>query len=357
MSLKDELKLWQTARNAFDAGNYEKSLELFGRIPPSATASTNMGLICSAMGDHQKALRRLTDATTRDPSLTIAYFQRGVSHFLLERYRPAGRDFKRAWLSLPRGNEAINHEQLGLRFRLFASEVLFNLGLSRIRLGRMEKGMEYLEKAKLLTMIEDHDVIEDVILHKGEGFPVFSIVRVYPLIATYSFVLQMFFSRYSYILQAPGILYWPSDTKLMGIERKDFMGKATLIAASDPDDLTTGFSGLQLKQQRRQKNLNRQSEAVIARRVTFMSIRASLSPFTLTFISIAEFLFCRIDSLASHLTPSAAAPSVPPSILVTDASTDTNASKALPPRPLVDPLVWRNQRTVPVPVDTELRLP
>jgi hypothetical protein len=34
------------------------------------------------------------------------YFQRGVSHFLLERYRPAGRDFKRAWLSL-RGNEAM----------------------------------------------------------------------------------------------------------------------------------------------------------------------------------------------------------------------------------------------------------
>jgi hypothetical protein len=90
----------------------------------------------------------------------------------------------------------------------------------------MEKGIEYLEKAKLLTMIEDHDVIEDVILHKGEGFTVFSIVRVYPLIATYSFVLQMLFLRYSYILQAPGILYWPSDTKLMGIERKDFMGKA-----------------------------------------------------------------------------------------------------------------------------------
>jgi hypothetical protein len=30
MSLKDELKLWQAARNAFDTGDYEKSLELFG---------------------------------------------------------------------------------------------------------------------------------------------------------------------------------------------------------------------------------------------------------------------------------------------------------------------------------------
>ncbi|KAJ7907019.1 hypothetical protein B0H13DRAFT_1716031 [Mycena leptocephala] len=318
------------------------------RIPPSATASTNMGLICSAMGDHQKALRRFTDATTRDPFLTIAYFQRGVSHFLLERYRPAGRDFKRAWLSL-RGNEAMF---LGLRFRLFASEVLFNLGLSRIRLGRMEKGMEYLEKAKLLTMIEDHDVIEDVILHKGEGFTVFSI--------------------------APGILYWPSDTKLMGIERKDFMGKATLIAASDPDDLTTGFSGLQLKQQRKQKNLNRESEAVIARRVTLVSICAYFAPSVL-FISIPFLLFipplhlpapssspayivspggfrtlflvsCSAQSTHSHHVFNIAAPSVPPLIQVTDTSTNMGADKPLPGVDL------RPQHH-PVPVDAEVRLP
>ncbi|KAJ7751744.1 hypothetical protein DFH07DRAFT_825993 [Mycena maculata] len=242
MLLKDELKIWAAALNAFNGKNYELALELFGRMDKSATISTNMGLLCAAMGHHEKALRHFTDATTRDSYLTISYFQRGVSHFLLERYRPASRDFKRAWLSL-RGNHEINYEQLGLKFRLFASEVLFNLGLSRIRMERMDKGLEYLEKARLLTMIEDHDVIEDVIRQKGEGYTVFSI--------------------------APGVLYWPSDNKLMGIETKDFMGKATLIAATDLDDLTTGFSGLQL---RRQRNLNRQSKAVVARRVTLFSV-------------------------------------------------------------------------------------
>ncbi|KAJ7493715.1 hypothetical protein FB451DRAFT_1077471 [Mycena latifolia] len=242
MSLKDELKIWAAALDAFNSRDYEGALKQFGRINPSATVSTNMALLYSAMGEHQKALRPFTDATTRDPYLTISYFQRGVSHFLLERYRPASRDFKRAWLSL-RGNQAINYEPLGLRFQLFASEVLFNLGLSRIRLGRMEKGLEYLEKAKQLTMIEDHDVIEDVIRHKGEGYTVFSI--------------------------APGILYWPSDKKLMSIERKEFMGKAILIAATDLKDLTTGFSGLQ----RKQKNLDRKSEAITAWRMTLVSVR------------------------------------------------------------------------------------
>ncbi|KAJ6468247.1 hypothetical protein C8R45DRAFT_1018028 [Mycena sanguinolenta] len=251
MSLKDELKLWQDARNGINDGDYKKTLRCFSRMPPSATISTNMGLLHAAMGDHEKALRRFTDATERDSYLTISYFQRGVSHFLLERYRPAGRDFKRAWLSL-RGNEEINYEQLGLNFRLFASEVLFNLGLSRIRLGCMDKGMSYLEKAKRLTMIEDHDLIEDVISQKGEGFTVFSI--------------------------APGVLYWPSEMRLKSIHRKDFIGKATLIAATDLDDLTTGFSGLQMKQKRRQKNLNRQSQAVVARRVTMVSIDTDEPP-------------------------------------------------------------------------------
>ncbi|KAJ7649285.1 hypothetical protein B0H17DRAFT_958528 [Mycena rosella] len=180
MSLKEELTSWVAALEAFNAQNYQRTLEIFSQMERSAVVSTNMALLCTAMGDHERALRGFTDATAKDPYLTISYFQRGVSHFLLERYRPASRDFKRAWLSL-RGHEEINYEQLGLHFRLFASEVLFNLGLSRIRLGRMDKGMDYLEKAKRLTVIEDHDVIEDVIRGKGKGYTVFSIVRLLQL--------------------------------------------------------------------------------------------------------------------------------------------------------------------------------
>lgn len=30
MSLKDELKIWAAALNAFNAGNYRRALELFG---------------------------------------------------------------------------------------------------------------------------------------------------------------------------------------------------------------------------------------------------------------------------------------------------------------------------------------
>ncbi|KAJ7038686.1 hypothetical protein C8F04DRAFT_950869 [Mycena alexandri] len=248
MSLRDELALWAAARDAFNAHNYTMSLQLFARMQQTAMILTNMGLLYAAIGEHEKALRRFTDATTRDSYLSISYFQRGVSHFLLERYRPASRDFKRAWLSL-RGNEEINYGPLGLSFNLFASEVLFNLGLSRIRMDRMDKGMEYLAKAKVLTLTEDHYVIEEAIRSKRDGFTVFSI--------------------------PPGVLYWPPETKLMSVKRKEFIPKAILIAATDLDDLETDFSGPR-QLLRHQRNLNRRSTAIVARRVTLVSIRTTL---------------------------------------------------------------------------------
>jgi hypothetical protein len=62
------------------------------------------------------------------------YFQCGVSNFLLGRYELAYKDFEEALLYL-RGNQAINYEQLGLQFRLYSAEVLFNKGLCHIYLG------------------------------------------------------------------------------------------------------------------------------------------------------------------------------------------------------------------------------
>jgi hypothetical protein len=69
------------------------------------------------------------------------------------------------------------------------------------------------------------------------------------------------------------------------------------------------------------------------------------------------FSFLRTPSLTRITSHIHHAPSVPPSILVTDTSTDTNSHTALPPRPWVEPQVRRDRRPVPVPMDAEVRLP
>jgi len=222
MSLKAELETWAAALKAYDEEDFEKALDLFSRIADSSKILTNMGLIYATLGEHEAAVERFIEATGLDQYLAVAYFQCGVSNFLLARYELAFKDFEEALLYL-RGNQAINYEQLGLKFKLFSAEVLFNKGLSQIYLGRMEQGLADMEEARRDKATDEHNVIDDAIQDRGEGYTVFSI----PV----------------------GVLYRPSEKKLKNSVTKDYMGKAKLVAASDPGDIYTEFSGSQrLKQ-------------------------------------------------------------------------------------------------------------
>jgi hypothetical protein len=70
-----------------------------------------------------------------------------------------------------------NYEQLGLEFRLYSAEVLFNQGLSLIYMGRTEEGLADLEEARRAKATDDHNVIDKAIAECGKDFTVFSIVR------------------------------------------------------------------------------------------------------------------------------------------------------------------------------------
>ncbi|KAJ8076400.1 hypothetical protein AAF712_000095 [Marasmius tenuissimus] len=217
MSLKAELETWAAALKAYDEEDFEKSLDLFSRIADASKILTNMGLIYATLGEHEAAVEKFIEATGLDTYLAVAYFQCGVSNFLLARYDLAFKDFEEALLYL-RGNQAINYEQLGLKFRLFSAEVLFNKGLAQIYMGRTEEGLADMEEAKKEKATDEHNVIDDAILDRGEGYTVFSI----PV----------------------GVLYRPPEKKLKNAAAKSYMGKPVLIAASDARDVTTGFSGI-----------------------------------------------------------------------------------------------------------------
>jgi len=125
MSLKAELETWANALKAYDEEDFDRSLDLFSRIAESSKILTNIGLIYATLGEHELAVEQFNEATKLDKYLAVAYFQCGVSNFLLGRYPMALKDFEEALLYL-RGNEAINYEQLGLKFKLYSAEVLFN---------------------------------------------------------------------------------------------------------------------------------------------------------------------------------------------------------------------------------------
>ncbi|TFK80518.1 hypothetical protein K466DRAFT_591793 [Polyporus arcularius HHB13444] len=222
MSLKAELETWAAALQAYDQEDFERSLELFAKIADSSKILTNIGLIYATLGEHEAAVEQFTAATELDQYLAVAYFQCGVSNFLLARYDAAYNDFSSALLYL-RGNQFINYEQLGLKFKLFSAEVLFNRGLTQIYMGQLQEGLADMEDARREKATEEHGVIDDAIQDRGEGYTVFSI----PV----------------------GVLYRPAAKKLENSKARDFLGKAKLVAAESTNDLFTEFTGVaRLKQ-------------------------------------------------------------------------------------------------------------
>ncbi|KAH9006595.1 hypothetical protein EDB86DRAFT_2875032 [Lactarius hatsudake] len=217
MSLKAELEIWASALKAYDEEDFEKSLETFSLIADSSKILTNMGLIYATLGEHEAAVEQFVAATRLDNYLAVAYFQCGVSNFLLGRYELASKDFEEALLYL-RGNQSINYTQLGLAFKLYSAEVLFNKGLALIYLGQIEEGMAELQDATSQKATEEHGVIDEAIRDRGEGYTVFSI----PV----------------------GVLYRPSENKLKNAKTRDFLGKAKLVASENPNEAYTTFTGV-----------------------------------------------------------------------------------------------------------------
>lgn len=102
-----------------------------------------------------------------DLYLAIAYFQQGVSNFLLGDFEEALANFNDTLLYL-RGNKWIDYEQLGLRFKLHACEALFNRGLCYLYLQQKEAGLQDLSFAAKEKAVPDHDVIDEAIREHAE---------------------------------------------------------------------------------------------------------------------------------------------------------------------------------------------
>lgn len=233
MSLKAELEAWSSALSAYDAEDFQQALELFEPISDTSRILTNIGLILATVGEHERAVDNFRRATELDPYLAIAYFQGGVSSFLLGNYDEAFEQFENALMWL-RGNQAINYEQLGLNFRLYTAEIIFNRGLCLLNMGRMEEGAQDLQSARKEKVTPEHDVIDDAIKENGDGYTVFSI----PV----------------------GVLFRPNPNKIKNLQTKDYLGKARLISNDGGYEAFDGVDPDQLAF-RREKTISRPTRA------------------------------------------------------------------------------------------------
>ena len=206
MSLKQEIETWVAALAAYDNNEFDNALKCFEQIGDTSKILFNLGVINATLGEHVRAVEYYQKAVQLDQYLAVAYYQQGVSNFLMGDFEEALANFNDTLLYL-RGNNNIDYEQLGLKFKLYSCEVLFNRGLCYIYLQQKDAGMEDLVFASKEKRVPDHDVIDEAIREQAEGYTVFSI----PV----------------------GIIYRPNEAKVKNLKTKDYLGKARLVAAQD----------------------------------------------------------------------------------------------------------------------------
>ncbi|GAB5591791.1 hypothetical protein Unana1_06691 [Umbelopsis nana] len=199
MALKFELEQWNNACVAFDNQDYDTALSTFISLADNAKMHFNIGLIFATLDDHQRALAAYNKALRLDQYFAVAYFQKGVSHFIMGDMEAAMQDFDQAYTKL-RGNQIINYNQLGLAFRLYSCEVLFNRGICRLYLQKMNDGLTDLYLAQKDKMTDEHEVIDQAVLDRGKGYSVFSI--------------------------PPGVLFRPPESRLRGPQSADLLSAA-----------------------------------------------------------------------------------------------------------------------------------
>ncbi|XP_065784068.1 NADPH oxidase activator 1 isoform X2 [Muntiacus reevesi] len=211
-SLGDLLRDWHQGAQAVARGDWDCALRLFSSVSePPARVSFNVGCVHLLAGDPEAALRAFDQAVTKDTYLAVGFLQRGVANFQLERFQEALSDFQRTLAQL-RDNTTVDYTQLGLRFKLQAWEVLFNVAAVQSQLGLWAKAACSLGDA---ISKGPEGARSDLDIALGQ------VQRQVPLQPR----------------QVPrGEVFRPHRRHLENLEPVDFLGKAKVLASALPAD-------------------------------------------------------------------------------------------------------------------------
>lgn len=146
----------------------------FEVIADSSRVLFDMGLIHATLGSHKTAVAYYEQAHLLDQYLAVSFFQCGVSRFLMGDHVLAEREFSSAMQHM-RGNQIIDYEQLGLKFKLYSAEILSNKGLCLINMRNQGMGMQFLQQARQEKQTDEHNIIDEAIAEGGRDFTVFSV--------------------------------------------------------------------------------------------------------------------------------------------------------------------------------------
>ncbi|XP_008566163.1 PREDICTED: neutrophil cytosol factor 2 isoform X1 [Galeopterus variegatus] len=221
MSLAEAIRLWNEGVLAADKKDWKGALDAFSAVQdPHSRICFNVGCMHTILENMPEAEKAFTKSINRDKHLAVAYFQRGMLYYQMENYDSAIKDLKGALTQL-RGNQLIDYKILGLQFKLFACEVLYNIALMYAKKGEWKKAEEQLALATRMKSEPRHSKIDK---------------------ATECVWKQ---KLYEPVVIPVGRLFRPNERQVAQLTKKDYLGKATVVASVVDQDSFSGFAPLQ----------------------------------------------------------------------------------------------------------------
>ncbi|XP_048857107.1 NADPH oxidase activator 1 isoform X2 [Brienomyrus brachyistius] len=218
------LQLWDQAVQAVDGRDWQGALTKLQEItePTSRTLFVTAAAHL-ALGQLEPAIRTLDQVIAKDERLAVGFFQRAGVHMLAGRLEEALGDCIWAQKHM-RENSVIDYRQLGLRYKLYSWQVLYNAAAVYSRMGLWEKGRNILATASqekggarggivemALDSLSRKDILSPLLVPEGEVFR-------------------------------------PRKQDVEQLQLRDFLGKAKVISSVIPNDDFGGFEPLRMQQ-------------------------------------------------------------------------------------------------------------
>ncbi|KAJ8794824.1 hypothetical protein J1605_018817 [Eschrichtius robustus] len=221
MSLVETISLWNEGVLAADKKDWRGALDAFTAVQdPHSRICFNIGCLHTILGSMPEAEEAFTKSINRDKHLAVAYFQRGMLYYQMEKYDSALKDLKEALTQL-RGNQLIDYKILGLPFKLFACEVLYNIAFMYAKKEEWKKAEEHLALAVNMKSEPRHSKIDKAMESVWKQ------------------------KLYEPVVIPVGRLFQPNEKQVAQLVKRDYLGKATVVASVVDQDSFSGFAPLQ----------------------------------------------------------------------------------------------------------------
>ncbi|KAL1006453.1 hypothetical protein UPYG_G00072600 [Umbra pygmaea] len=221
MSFVNTLKQWDESVACFERGDTVRALETFLDIQEkNSKIFFNIGCIHLVNNNLDAAEKAFDGSIGKDEHLAVAFFQRGLTFYKKQRFEESFADFQNAFREL-RGNQLIDYKPLGLRYKLYACEVLHNMALVHAQQGLWERAQQNLVSALNLKTEPKLSLIDR---------------------ALECILKQKLFDP----VEVPNkIMFKPNKNYVAELEKKDYLGKAKVVSSIVDKDEFSGFAPLQ----------------------------------------------------------------------------------------------------------------